>query len=156
MGEGTSQMIKFVIKIRRFRFLSPQVTLLLRLRSVGTASNSKESNSVAVVEGLAPFACVPVFYPISGLHDTSQSSSTTSGGPKMSFTKNQGYYYSCTVRKPQIMLERLSKEIAEVADGPVNLLETMGFEIQFRKTLTRKCPIPTSISHVDDISEENS
>lgn len=37
------------------------------------------------------------------------------------------------------MLERLNKEIAEVAEGPVNLLETIGIEIQFRKTLTRKC-----------------
>ena len=151
MGEDTSQMIHFVIKIRRLRFLSPQATLFLRLRSVGAASNSKESSSVAVVEGLAPFACVPVFFPISGLHDTSQSSSTTSGGPKISSSKHHGCYYSCTVRKPQIMLERLSKEIAEVADGPVNLLETMGFEIQFRKTLTRKCFIPIEISHVDGI-----
>ena len=39
---------------------------------------------------------------------------------------------------PQLLLERLNKDIAVVADGPVNLLETLGIEIQFRKVLTRK------------------
>jgi hypothetical protein len=80
-----------------------------------------------VVEGIAAFACVPVPY------INSQTSVSTSGSCEVT-----GHFYSCTVMTPQIMLERLNKEIAEVAEGPVNLLETIGIEIQFRKTLTRK------------------
>lgn len=120
----------------RHTFFSPQATPSFRLRSVGTASNSKENNNVAVVEGQAAFACVPLLL---------ESSPTTTDGPKTASTGSQGYCYACTVRTPQIMLERLSKEIAEVADGPVNLLETMGIEIQFRKTLTRKYFCTTTI-----------
>lgn len=104
------------------------ITSSNRLRSVGVASNSKESSNVAVVEGIAAFACVPVPY-----------INNPTSGSKSGLSEVTGYFYSCTVATPQLMLERLNKEIAEVAEGPVNLLETIGIEIQFRKTLTRKC-----------------
>lgn len=109
---------------------------LYRLRSVGIASNSKESSNVAVVEGIAAFACVPVPY----------VNSPTSVSPSGS-SEVMAHFYSCTVITPQMMLERLNKEISEVAEGPVNLLETIGIEIQFRKTLTRKCCANVTFSY---------
>jgi hypothetical protein len=39
------------------------------------------------------------------------------------------------------MLERLNNDIATEAEGPVNLLETLDLQIQFRKNLTRKSTI---------------
>lgn len=39
---------------------------------------------------------------------------------------------------PAVMFERLSREAVKIADGPMNLLETMDMEFYFRKTLTRK------------------
>lgn len=44
--------------------------------------------------------------------------------------------YCATVTKPRIVIERLSKEIENMALGPVNLIESMGFEVLFRKSLT--------------------
>ena len=98
-----------------------------RLKSVGT-STKKEACSIAVVEGLVSFACVPVPFP--SQNKTTQSASVNA--------RSSAHYYACTVTTPQLLLERLNKDIAVVADGPVNLLETLGIEIQFRKVLTRK------------------
>jgi hypothetical protein len=46
--------------------------------------------------------------------------------------------YTATVRHPSLMFERLSKEAVRVADGPMNLLETMDLDFHFRKVLTRE------------------
>lgn len=35
--------------------------------------------------------------------------------------------------------ERLSREIVELATGPVNLMEAMELDVNYRKTLTREC-----------------
>ncbi len=43
-----------------------------------------------------------------------------------------------TTRDPAVVFERLSKEDIKVADGPLNLLQTMDIRIFFRKVLTRK------------------
>jgi hypothetical protein len=93
--------------------------------AAGIASSSgSNSGEVAVVEGLVGFACVPVPFP-------ANVSVSLDGSPQ-----SQNSYLACTHTSPKIMLERLSKEIARVADGPVNLLETLDFEILYRKTLT--------------------
>ena len=42
----------------------------------------------------------------------------------------------CTTNVPGIALERMTKEVNEVAGGPVNLIETIGWEMLFRKILT--------------------
>lgn len=47
--------------------------------------------------------------------------------------------YTATTRHPSLMFERLSREAVRVADGPMNLLETMELDFHFRKVLTRKC-----------------
>jgi hypothetical protein len=36
-----------------------------------------------------------------------------------------------------LVMERLTKEMVKAADGPVNLVEAMGFPVNFRKVLTR-------------------
>jgi len=41
-----------------------------------------------------------------------------------------------TVSSPRLVIERLSKEIEDVAIGPVRLVESMGFDVFFRKVLT--------------------
>jgi hypothetical protein len=43
-----------------------------------------------------------------------------------------------SVPRPAILFERLTKESLDVADGPMRLLEHMGVDVYFRKTLTRK------------------
>ena len=68
---------------------------------------------VPVVEGLAGFAAVPVRLPTPSSSSSSSSSSSFSSS----------VYYASTVPSPKIALERLSKELAGVAHGPVNLLE---------------------------------
>ena len=106
-----------------------------RLRSVEVNNKGKMSSGVAVVEGIAAFACVPL---------SSESKCTTPLDKSSKIRGNDrhtdadGHFYACTTMSPQLMLERLGKDIAEVADGPVNLLDTIGIDIQFRKTLTRK------------------
>jgi len=67
---------------------------------------------VPVVEGLAGFAAVPVRVPTPFSSSSSSSSSFSSS-----------VYYASTAPSPKIALERLSKELAGVAHGPVNLLE---------------------------------
>ena len=99
-----------------------------------------------MVEGIAAFACVPVPF-LAKSSSAPYTSSPTTGG------EVAGHFYSCTVITPQIMLERLNKEVAEVAEGPVNLLETIGIEVQFRRTLTRKC---MRLSHLDPLSSLSS
>lgn len=91
------------------------------MRSTSSSSSTSTDSSIAVVEGLVGFACVPVPF------STDSSSSA--------------YYYACTLSSPKVMLERLNNDIATVAEGPVNLLETLDLQIQFRKNLTRKCTI---------------
>ena len=45
--------------------------------------------------------------------------------------------YTPTVKYPAIMFERLSKEIADTASGPISLMENMkGVSVYFRKVLT--------------------
>lgn len=44
--------------------------------------------------------------------------------------------FALTIPKPSIIIERLSKEKMYVADGPVRLLETMEFNVLFKKVLT--------------------
>jgi hypothetical protein len=46
--------------------------------------------------------------------------------------------YIATTQYPAVMLERLSREAVKVADGPMNLLETMEMDFSFRKVLTRE------------------
>ncbi len=46
--------------------------------------------------------------------------------------------YIATTQYPAVMLERLSREAVKVADGPMNLLETMEVDFSFRKVLTRE------------------
>lgn len=43
---------------------------------------------------------------------------------------------SSTLPYPAILFERLSREAAKIADGPLNLLQTMDIEVYFRKVLT--------------------
>ena len=91
---------------------------------------------MAVVEGIAAFACVPVSIDSMCTTPTVDNSSKIQG--KDRHVDAGGYFYACTIASPQLLLERLGKDIAEVADGPVNLLDTLGIDIQFRKTLTRE------------------
>ena len=119
--------------------------------SVSTASRNEkertEKNVVAVVEGLVGFACVPVLFssqskiaaPGPQIHSSHRVSdpSTSSGITASSSSSSPSHYYACTLRSPQIVLERLSKDIADLANGPVNLIESIGIDLQFRKTLTR-------------------
>lgn len=102
---------------------------MCRLRSVEVNNKGKMSSGVAVVEGIAAFACVPV---------SIESKCTSKIPGKDRHVDAEGHFYACTIKSPQLMLERLGKDIAVVADGPVNLMDTMGFDIQFRKTLTRE------------------
>ena len=44
--------------------------------------------------------------------------------------------YVPTEAYPAIVLERLSKEVADIANGPCNLLENTGLYVNYRKTLT--------------------
>ena len=104
---------------------------MYRLKNVVTSapkgkSKAASGSNVAVVEGLVGFACVPVRILLQTKHN----------GPKE--TAPAACYYASTVTSPKIMMERLNKDISTVAHGPVNLLETLGIEIQFRKTLSRK------------------
>ena len=119
--------------------LNIKLIFLHRLKSVGTATK-KDISSVAVIEGLVGFACVPV--PFSTQYKSSSLSlhinDSFPSKAASSSTSPSAYYYACTVTSPQMLLERLNKDISVVANGPVNLLETIGIEIQFRKVLTRK------------------
>lgn len=103
---------------------------------------------MAVVEGLVGFACVPVLQSSQlkistpGRHITDSVGASdpliSSVAASSSSTIVSFYYYACTLKSPQILLERLSKAITDLANGPVNLLETIGIDFQFRKILTRK------------------
>lgn len=106
-----------------------------RLRSVEVNNKGKMSSGVAVVEGIAAFACVPLSN-VSKCTTPLDKSSKIRGNDR--HADADGHFYACTTVSPQLILERLGKDIAEVADGPVNLLDTIGIDIQFRKTLTRK------------------
>jgi len=44
--------------------------------------------------------------------------------------------YCATVTRPRLVMERLSKEVEQAALGPAQLIESMGFEVFYRKTLT--------------------
>jgi hypothetical protein len=57
--------------------------------------------------------------------------------------------YMPTVNDGKIGMERLSKDVEKVANGPVNLLETMSIEILYNKTITR-----TSNAHRDSSATE--
>lgn len=109
---------------------------MYRLRSVEVNNKGKMSSGVAVVEGIAAFACVPLSNESKCTTPPLDKSSKIRGDDR--HTDAGGHFYACTTMSPQLMLERLGKDIAEVADGPVNLLDTIGIDIQFRKTLTRK------------------
>ena len=79
----------------------------------GAASGS---GAVPVVEGLVGFAVARVL-------------AHSAPAPPL-------FFFASTTPSPKIALERLSKEVADKANGPVNLLEAMGMEVLYRKTLT--------------------
>eukprot|EP00596_Hydrurales_sp_CCMP1899_P003829 CAMPEP_0119046840 /NCGR_PEP_ID=MMETSP1177-20130426/49261_1 /TAXON_ID=2985 /ORGANISM="Ochromonas sp, Strain CCMP1899" /LENGTH=468 /DNA_ID=CAMNT_0007020551 /DNA_START=57 /DNA_END=1460 /DNA_ORIENTATION=- len=111
-----------VVVISLQRGMKNGVILKDGLKNVGVGAGSSASdssspntdNTIAVVEGLVGFACVPVPSP----------------------TDTSAYYYACTLSSPKLMLERLNSDVATVAEGPVNLLDTLDLQIQFRKNLT--------------------
>jgi hypothetical protein len=95
------------------------VTVFAMQRGVRATSDFKEMFTLSflyVIECVVGFAVVP--HPVTGaLISTSHSIGNT------------------------IILERLTKQMVQSSDGPVNLIETLPFKFLFQKTLT-SIPLP--------------
>lgn len=81
------------------------------LQVTSTQRMGRTQGKIAVIEGVVGFAVVL--------------------DPKYSA-------YVSTINNPHVAFERLNKDIAKRANGPMNLLETMKIDIAYRKILTRK------------------
>lgn len=107
-------------------------------------SNSSTISNIAVIDGLLAFACVPILFPTAKATNQNKTANYKpehgNGGTKSntSSIKPLPCYYACTLLSPTIVLERVSKETSLLADGAMNLLETLDFDIIYKKTLTRK------------------
>lgn len=49
--------------------------------------------------------------------------------------------YAPTLPLKALVFERLTSEVARVANGPLNLFEALDLTIYYRKVLTRKFPL---------------
>eukprot|EP01041_Mallomonas_annulata_P009504 gene9504-19743_t len=92
-----------------------KIVILNLERGVKNSSNFKDTfhnpNGCIVIEGVVGFSIVP-------------------------HSKKFTNVLACTTKFPSVVFERLTKDICETAEGPMNLMEETNIQILYRKNLT--------------------